>query len=164
MWLLHFLPDGFLAFVVNFVLIVGLISTILTFFVLNRLLRLFPVLANYHLALQVASVVILTAGVYFKGGYSAEMIWREKVAELEVKVKEAEAKSAQINTVVQTKVVTQTKVVKEKADTIVKYVDRPVIQEYDKKCPIPKEVIDIHNEATEMNLLIDKQMKEAGKK
>ena len=163
MWLLHFLPDGFLAFVVNAVLIVGLISTILSFFVLNRLLRLFPVLANYHLALQVASVVILTAGVYFKGGYSTEMLWRERVAELEVKLKEAEAKSAQVNTVIETKVVTKTKVIKEKADTIIQYVDRPVIQDFDKTCPLPKEAIEVHNEAARMNKAIEEMRKGAAK-
>lgn len=159
MWLLHFLPDGFLLYVVNGVLVVGAVSSFLAFFVLHKILNKFPALAPYHLLFQVVSAVLLVAGIYFKGGYGVEMEWRERVAELEAKLKVAEEKSAQVNTVIQEKVVTKTKVVREKADTIIKYVDRPVVSEFDKKCPIPKEVIDIHNEATEMNLIIEKQLK-----
>jgi hypothetical protein len=46
MWLLHLLPDGLLEFIVNAVLILGIILTLLSFFVLNRILRLIPCLAN----------------------------------------------------------------------------------------------------------------------
>ena len=92
------------------------------------------------------------------------MEWRAKVAELEAKLKVAEEKSQQVNTVIQEKVVVQTKVVREKANTIIKYIDRPAIAEYDKKCPIPKDAIEVLNEAADMNLIIEKQLKEAGKK
>jgi hypothetical protein len=163
MWLLHFLPDSFLLFIINSILFVGAVSFFLAFFVLHKILNKFPALAQYHLAFQVVSAILLIAGIYFKGGYSVEMQWRERVTELEAKLKVAEEKSAQVNTVVQEKVITKTKVVREKADTIIQYVDRPVVSDFDKKCPIPKEVIDIHNEAAEMNLIIDKQLKGAKK-
>jgi hypothetical protein len=92
------------------------------------------------------------------------MEWRARAEELEEKVALAEAKSQQVNIVVEEKVVNQTKIIREKANTIVKYVDRPVIREFDKTCPIPKEVIDIHNEAADMNLIIEERAKEASKK
>jgi hypothetical protein len=164
MWILHFLPDSFLLFIVNTILIIGIISTILTFFVLNRLLRLFPVLANYHLLLQVVSVIILATGLYLKGGYSTEMEWRERVKEVEAQLEEAKKESAKVNTVVETKVVTKTKVIKEKADTIVQYVDRvKEIVKFEETCPIPKEAIDVHNEAARMNKIIEEQRKGASK-
>ncbi len=53
--------------------------------------------------------------------------------------------------------------IKEKADTVIKYVDRPVIQEFDKNCPIPKEAIDVHNEAARMNKAIEEMRKGAAK-
>lgn len=163
MWLLHFLPDSVLLYVVNTILLLGAIGSFLSFFVLHKVLNKFPALAPYHLLIQIVSAVLLVAGIYFKGGYGVEMEWRSKVADLEKQLEVAKEESKKVNTVIETKVVTQTKLVKEKGQEIIKYVDRPVIQEYDKKCPIPKEVIDIHNEATEMNLIIEKQLKESKK-
>jgi hypothetical protein len=52
------------------------------------------------------------------------------------------------------KVITKTKVVKERGDEIIKYVDREIVK-YDTKflpggiCEIPKEFIKAHNDAAE---------------
>lgn len=163
MWLLSFLPDSMLLYVVNSILIAGAIGSFLSFFVLHKILNKFPALAPYHLLIQIVSAALLVAGIYFKGGYSVEMEWREKVAELEVKLEEAKKESAKVNTVVETKIVTKTKVIKEKADAVIQYVDRPVMQEFDKTCPIPKEAIDVHNEAARMNKAIEEMRKGAAK-
>ena len=96
MWMLSFIPDAFLAWVVNTVLIVGAVGFAASFF-FGFVLRYLPSLAPYRMIIQVASIVLLVAGVYFKGGYSVEMEWRAKVAELEEKVKVAEEKSKQVN-------------------------------------------------------------------
>lgn len=169
MWLLTLLPTEFLEFIVNAVLVIGIIATVLAFFVLNRLLLMFPPLAGYYRVIQVVSLVILCAGIYFKGGYSVEKMWRDRVAELEEKVKIAEKQAAKKNVEVQEKVVEKTRVVKEKGAEIVKYVDRwntkEIIKEvegpervrveevikYIESCPVPKEIIDIHNDAAKMN-------------
>jgi membrane protein implicated in regulation of membrane protease activity len=156
MWLLHFLPDGFLNFVVNSILVVGFISTILTLFVINRLLIWFPAIAGYYRLIQAVSVAVFLLGVYLKGSYSTEMQWRERVAELQARVAQAEAQSTTANTVVQEKIVEKTKVVRERGRDIVKYVDREVVKKeeiikYIEQCPVPKEIIDLHNAATELN-------------
>lgn len=158
MWLLHFLPDAFLAFIVNMVLIIGIVSTVLTCFLLKFLVRFMPMLSPHVRIAQIVSVVILIAGVYFKGGYSTEMLWREKVREVEAQLEQAKQESAKVNTVVETKVVTQTKVVKEKADTLIQYVDREVIKEVE-NCRVPTEALDVHNEAARMNKAIEQQRK-----
>ena len=164
MWLLHFLPDSFLAFIVNAVLLLGIVSSILSFFVVNKILRWIPGLSKYVTIAQILSALLLVAGVYFKGGYSTEMMWRERVKEVEAQLEEAKKESAKVNTVVETKVVTKTKVIKEKADTIVQYVDRvQEIVKFDQTCPIPKEAIDVHNEAARMNKIIEEQRKGANK-
>jgi hypothetical protein len=120
MWILHFLPDAFLAFIVNAILIIGVVSTFISFVILNRLLMMFPPLANYYRIAQVVSIIILLAGVYFKGGYSTEMLWRERVAEVEAKLEEAEAKSAEVNTVIETKIVNKVKEIKVQGDEVIK--------------------------------------------
>ena len=169
MWILHFLPDGFLSFIINGILVVGFIATILTLFVINRLLLWFPAIAGYYRLIQAVSVAVFLLGVYLKGGYSTEMQWRERVAELEARVAQAESQSNTANTVVQEKIVEKTKVVRERGRDIVRYVDRwntkEVIKEvegperirreevikYIEQCPVPKEIIDLHNAATELN-------------
>jgi hypothetical protein len=109
---------------------------------------------------QIVSVVILIAGVYFKGGYSTEMLWREKVREVEAELEKAKQESAKVNTVIETKVVTQTKVVKEKADTLIEYVDREVIKEIE-NCRVPAEAVSVHNEAARLNQAVEQQRKGA---
>lgn len=159
MWLLHFLPDAFLAFVVNAVLIVGIVATVVTCFLLKYLIRMIPALAPHIFIAQVVSVATLLVGVYFRGGYSAEMQWRERVAEVEAQLEQAKQESAKVNTVVETKVVTKTKIVKEKADTLIEYVDREIIKEAD--CRLSQEAIEVHNEAARMNKAIEQQRKGA---
>ena len=169
MWILHFLPDGLLSFIINGILVAGVVSTVLSLFVINRLLMWFPAIAGYYRLLQAASVAVLLLGVYLKGGYSTEMQWRERVAELEARVAQAETQSTAANTVVQEKIVEKTKIIKERGQAIVKYIDRwntkEVIKEvegperirreevikYIEQCPVPKEIIDLHNSATELN-------------
>jgi len=148
-WMIGWIPDSLLAYAVNILLVVGAVSAFLSFFVIHRIVRWVPALAPYHLLLQITSAVLLVAGLYFKGGYGVEMAWRERVAELEAKVKESEEKAKVVNEKVvveyrdRVKVVTDTKVViQEKIKEIEKVIDA--------ECKVPPQAVDIHNEATKM--------------
>ena len=83
-----------------------------------------------------------------------EMAWRERVAEVEAKLKIAQEQSAKENTRIETRVVNRTKLIRERGQEITKYVDREVVK-YDTKfmpggiCEIPQEFIKAHNDATE---------------
>ena len=156
MWLLHLLPDSFLEFIVNAVLLLGIILTFLSFFVLNRILRFIPVLAGYVTPIQVVSVLILTAGVYFKGGYVTEMMWREEVKKVQEELDKAKNKAAEVVVQVEEKVIFRDRVIKEKGETLIQYVDREIVKKeevvkYIENCPVPAEIIDIHNQAAQIN-------------
>lgn len=169
MWLLSFLPDTLLMYIVNIILITGVISFILAFFVLHKILNKIPGLSKYVTVIQIVSAVLLIAGIYFKGGYSTEMMWRERVQELEAKVAAAEAESKKENVVIQEKIVKQKEFIKGKTEYITKYIDKletkEIIKEvqgpervrveevikYIESCPVPKELIDIHNDAANLN-------------
>jgi hypothetical protein len=89
------------------------------------------------------------------------------VAEMEAKVREAEAKAKETNVVIQEKVVEKTKVIKEKAKTQIEYVDRVVTQDkeivkYIENCPVPKIIIDEHNKAATPPEVIKQLNKAAG--
>ena len=146
MWMLSFIPDSFLLYVVNAILVIGAISSFLFFFILHRILRWFPALSPYYLLLQIISAVLLVSGIYFKGGYSVEANWREKLRIAEERAKAAEEQAAKKNIEIQTKIVERVKVVKENT---VEYRDRikEVEKVIDAKCVVAPEAIDIHNAA-----------------
>jgi hypothetical protein len=128
-----------------------------------------PFVKTYQFAIQICSIIVLVFGVYLEGGLADYKEWELKVKEMEAKVAQAEAQSANKNTEIQEKVVEKTKVIREKGRDIIKYVDRwntkEVIKEvegperirreevikYIENCPVPKEMINIHNQATELN-------------
>ena len=115
-----------------------------------------PFYGNYVKILQPIGIVLLVLGVWLRGGYDVEMSWRAKIAEAEARVAVAEQKSQETNTVIEQKVVEKTKVIKGKTEYITQYLDREVVKKeeiikYIEQCPVPKEIIDIHNQAAEMN-------------
>lgn len=148
MFILHLLPDAFLAFVVDAVLLAGVLSTIVTCFLLKYLIRLLPALAPHIKAAQIISVAVLVLGVYFKGGYSTEMAWRERVAEMESKIAQAQEQSQAANETIDSKAKEKIKIIREKGVIIKQYVDREVTK-YDNTCVIPQEVVRAHNAAAE---------------
>jgi hypothetical protein len=97
MWMLWWVPDSFLTWVIHAILIGGAVGTFLSFFLLHRIVRWFPALAPWHLLIQIVSVALLVGGVYFKGGYDTEASWRAKVKEAEAKVAIAEQQSEKLN-------------------------------------------------------------------
>ena len=149
MWILHFLPDALILWICNIVLLAGILLTVTAFFI-----KRIPVINQYRIPAQVLGIALLVAGVYWRGGYAIEMEWRERVAEVEARVAAAEAKSAEENVKIVTKVVTKTQVIRTRGETITKYIDREIVR-YDEKfakggmCEIPQEFIKAHNSAAE---------------
>ena len=147
MWILHLLPDAAIAWIVNLLLLAGTVVTIAGFFV-----RFIPFVNTYRIPVQIAGILLLTLGVYFQGGYSTEMAWRERVREVEDKLHIAEKQRAEVNTEIVTKVVTQTRIIRERGQDIVKYVDREVVNNQEvikfvENCPIPEIIVNTHNAA-----------------
>jgi 4-hydroxyphenylpyruvate dioxygenase-like putative hemolysin len=96
--------------------------------------------------IQTASIAVVIISVYMIGAISNNDAWLSRVKDLEVKVAEAEAKSATVNTEIVTKVLTKTQVVRERGETVVKYIDRETIK-IDERCTIPPEFVEAHNKA-----------------
>jgi phosphoribosyl-dephospho-CoA transferase len=135
MWILQFLPDWiFLA-----LLVLGIITYIVT-----KLTKFLP----QAQLLQYASIAVVAFSVYMLGAISNNNSWLARVRELETKVAEAEAKSASANTNIVEKTVFKTQTVRERAQDVIKYVDREIVK-YDATCVIPQEFIQAHNRAAE---------------
>jgi hypothetical protein len=167
MWILQFLPDSLILWATTLLLLAGAGLTVAGWFA-HRL----PMIYHYQLPFKIAGGVLLVLGVYLRGGYAVEHEWRQRVAALEAQLKTAQEQSAQVNTVIQDRVVTKTQVIREKADTLVQFVDREVFRDREifkdreivrevNNCPVPKEAIDVHNEAARMNQAIEAARKAA---
>lgn len=145
MWILHFLPDALILWFCNILLLTGVALTIAGFFA-HRIP--FPLLWQYQLPFKILGIALLVLGVYFRGGYAVEETWRERVAEVEAKLRVVEQQSAKENTRIETRVVQKTEYITRRGSDIVQYVDREVTR-YDNSCIIPQPFIQAHNRAAE---------------
>jgi hypothetical protein len=145
MFLLNFIPDAFLLWVVNAILIAGIIGTIVAFF-FGFFVRYLPWITPYRMLLQIVALVLLIAGVYFKGGVGVEMTWRARVADMEAKVAKAEAESKDANEKIKTVYVDKVRVVKE-TQVVIQEKIKTVEVKIDSQCKITSDTVDILNDA-----------------
>lgn len=137
MWILNFLPN----WIVHGLVFAGAFALFASVF-----LKIIPVIKTYTIPVRVAGVVALLLGFFLEGAVSNQEAWEKRVKELEAKVAEAQAESAKQNTEIVEKTVYKTKIVKERGDEVIKYIDKEIVK-YDATCIIPKEFIAAHNKA-----------------
>jgi hypothetical protein len=137
MWYLSLLPNAFF----HAIVIAGLLAVLG-----SMVLKKIPFVDKYYIPMRIIGFVVFTFGIYFEGGLANEEQWVAKVKEMEAKVAAAEVAGKKETIKIQQKVVVQEKVIREKGEDIVRYIDREIVK-YDNSCIIPKEVIDTHNKA-----------------
>jgi uncharacterized membrane protein (DUF106 family) len=147
MWILSILPEA----AIHIIFGLGILGTIAGF-----VLGFIPFVKTYQFAIQICSIIVLVFGVYLEGGLADYKEWELRVKEMEAKMAQAEAQSANKNIEIQEKIVEKTKIIREKGREVIKYIDKEVVKKeevikYIENCPVPKEIIDLHNQATEMN-------------
>jgi hypothetical protein len=141
--MLSLIPDSLFVWIYYIILTSGV-----ALYIASKLVKWIPLMGQYKLPAELVGVVLLVVGAYFYGGHGVQQAWLARVAELEAKVKIAEEKSQQVNTVIQEKVVTKIKVVKENV-----YVNREIIKEVagkqlDASCSLPKSTVSLHDSAS----------------
>ena len=147
MWILSFIPDSFLIWAINSIVLAGAAATIAGLF-----LRRIPFVDRYSIPLQLIGVVLLVAGVYFKGGYSTEAAWRIKVDEMTAQIDRIKADSDKASKKVVYKYIERTKIIKEKNHAIQSKVTEYVGKEADANCNIPESVVVLHDAASKNEL------------
>lgn len=141
MWMLGFVPDAWLHLAVISILSAGAGLYALSFFT-----RFVPPLIPYSGIVRIIGTLLIVGGIYFFGSYSTEMSWRNRVAELEEKVKISEQKSKEANTQIQTVYRDKIKVVKE-TQVVIQERIKEVEKRIDSQCVVDSEVIKILNDA-----------------
>lgn len=160
MWIFTIISDA----IVHIIFIIGVVLTLIGF-----ILGFIPIIGKYKIPLQIIGLLTLILGSYLEGGLADNKEWELKVKEVEAQVAKAEAESANLNTQLQAALSDKKQVIKEKGDTIIKYVDKFVdkeilkevpgpervkiekVIEYIENCPVPKELLEIHNKAATLN-------------
>jgi hypothetical protein len=142
-WMLSLVPDSVFVALTYVIFALGL-----GLYTASKLVQWIPVIMQYRIPAELIGIVCLCTGAYFFGWQGNEKKWLDRVAELEAKVKIAEEKSQQVNTVIQEKIVTRVKVIKENV-----YVNREIIKEVagaqlDAQCSLPRSTISLHDSAS----------------
>ena len=143
MWILHFLPDSIILWCTNLLLLAGIVLTIAGLFA-NRI----PLVSQYQLPFRILGIALLVLGVYLRGGYAVETAWRERVAEVETRLAQAQQQSQQANTQLDIRVVEKTKVIRGQEVVVKQYIDREIVK-YNNTCVIPQEFVRAHNDSAE---------------
>ena len=164
MWIFTVTPD----YVTHLVFAIGLLGVIAGF-----VLGFIPLIKKYAIPIKIISLLVFALGVYLEGGLADNKEWELKVKEVEAKVAKAEAAAAKANTELQAALTDKSNTIKEKGDTIIKYVDRfkdrevlktiegpervrvEEVIKYVENCPVPKELLDLHNDAAKMKKSVE---------
>lgn len=138
-WMISLIPDSIFIWITYFLMALGL-----GLYVVSKLVSWLPIISRYKTPAEVLGVIVLVCGAYLFGSHGTEMVWRERVKDLEEKVAKAEAESKQTNSKIQEKIVTKIKEIKVFQDRI-----KEVIVEKEKiidaQCKVPQEALDILN-------------------
>jgi hypothetical protein len=139
MWLLKVLPD----FVFHLLVVSGAVGVVAAL-----CFSKIPFVSRYKTPIQIVSIAALVVGIFFEGVIYNEAKAQAQISALKVKVAEAEALSAKENVKIVEKVVYKDKIIRQRGEDNIKYVDREIVK-YDSQCVIPKEFIDVVNKAAE---------------
>lgn len=138
-WLLQLIPDGIFVWITYLLFAAGVVL-----YVASKLVSWIPLMGQYRLPAELVGVVALVIAAYFYGGVS----YREQIAEMKQRVRIAEEKSQQVNTVIETKIIEKVKVVKQNV-----YITREIVkevagQQLDTQCSLPRSTISLHDSAS----------------
>lgn len=155
-WMLGFLPN----WIWNVLLIVSILVLIASW-----VLKFIPFVSTYRLPLQVVGIISAITSVWFLGAAANEAKWKAEAEKYKAKITELENRQPVINTVIVEKIVKQKEYVKTQAGVITETIEKwntnevikevpveriKIVREYIENCPIPKELLDLHNKAASM--------------
>ena len=142
-WMFSLLPDSIFVMLTYVIFAAGLLL-----YIASKMVQWIPIMAQYRVPAELVGVLCLCAGAYFFGWRGNEEKWLTRIKELEQKVAIAESRSREVNTVIETKIVTKIKVIKETV-----YANKEIIREVagaqlDSQCSLPQSSVVLLNSAS----------------
>ena len=143
MWILSWLPDSWMFYIISLICLLGVVG-----YVLGMFGGILPMLKPYANTLKLVSIVVMLLGIYLAGGYNTEIKWRDRAKELQAEIDKKNVKSDAATKEVVIKYVERVKVIKEKSNANVKEVTKYITKEVDAGCVIPDDFRLLHSRAS----------------
>jgi hypothetical protein len=138
-WMIGLLPT----WVFHFIVATG-VGLILASWILKRI----PFINQYNFPVHLIGILLTIVGIYYEGGRGTQAAWESKVADMEIKVKAAEVKSQQVNTVIETQIVERVKIVKDTKNAN-KETAKLIARQLDDRCVVPESTVMLINSASQ---------------
>jgi len=138
-WMIGLLPDWVFQLITAFGIILLIAS---------QFLKHIPFISQYNLPAYVLGMIITITGVYYEGMHSGAETWQAKIKDVEDRVKVAENKSREVNTVIETKVVERVKIVKDTKNAN-KETAKLIARQLDDRCVVPESTVVLINSASQ---------------
>jgi len=138
-WMINLLPT----WVFHFIVLTGILLVVASW-----ILKRIPFINQYNFPVHFIGILLTVVGVYYEGGRGTQAAWEAKVANMEDKVKAAESKSQQVNTVIETQIVERVKIVKDTKNAN-KETAKLIARQLDDRCVVPESTVMLINSASQ---------------
>lgn len=139
MWLLNWLPDS----AIHFMVIAGILGIIASW-----IFSFIPFVSQYKLPIQIVSILVLVLGIWTEGANSNNNSWLLKVKDLEAKIAQAETQSAQVNTILVETIVEKEKIIKDKQNELKNAINKYATDE----CKLSNAAVSLFNSSSQNEL------------
>lgn len=117
-----------------------------------------------QLGISLTGAAAIAIGMWFWSADATDREWKQKVSDLELKVKEAEIKASDLTRQLEEEKAKKVAKTRQKIKYINRYIDREVVKnqeviKYVERCPLPKEIIDVHNSAADLSKELPRKQK-----
>jgi hypothetical protein len=138
-WMVNLLPT----WVFHFIVITGIVLILASW-----ILKHIPFINQYNFPVHLIGILLTVVGIYYEGGRGVQAAWEAKAADMVAKIKTAESKSQQVNTVIETKIVERVKIVKDTKNAN-KETAKLIANQLDSKCVVPESTVMLINSASQ---------------
>ena len=136
MWYLSLIPTQYLVWIAHLVICLGII------------LYFFGKFTPYKIITTPVAILLIAISIFAEGNLYGTKGYQKQLEELQEKIKIAENKSAEVNTVIQTKYVEKVKYIDRVKEGNVQVIEK-VVTKYDNICTLSNAAIVLHNSASQ---------------
>lgn len=116
--------------------------------VVSWVLKRVPFVSQYNFPIYVLGTTLTIAGVWYSGMRESQTIWEARLKDMTAQVAIAEARSREVNTVIETQIVERVKIVKDTKNAN-KETAKLIARQLDDRCVVPESTVMLINSASQ---------------
>ena len=126
----------------------GMIAAGIALIVASWVLKRISFVSQYNFPIYVLGTTLTIAGVWYSGIRESQTIWEARLKDMEAQVQLAEARSREVNTVIETQIVERVKIVKDTKNAN-KETAKLIARQLDDRCVVPESTVMLINSASQ---------------